>query len=671
MKLNKNNTLSVSQKQVVNAPLPTVTLACAGTGKTHTMIHRVIKAHQVDQIALNRIFVTTFTRKAATEMTNRMINIINDAPKLIGTFHRNALQLIKSNPILVKVHGYDDHKIKMIDVVDRDRLFKEFLDPYIANLKKQEITMYEAKKFIRIGIDICKKNAIYPIDYHHNKGYLPEDFDELNIALSIFPREIFDIVYKNYQEKLKEMNAVDYDDIIALPVFAMRDESIVKPIASKFDLVIADEFQDNSKLQFELLDQLSQGSKNLFLVGDEDQLIYAWRDADLSKVMSYYTNDNFQIKYLEENYRSQKNIIELAVAIISQNTMRSSKTMKAMKHATSDIIHVQPYDHKEEAAYVAQDIRKTIANGVAPEDIAIIYRSNDYRIFIEKELVKQKIDYNVVRAYNFFEYTEVKALLSYLQLALDSNNDIAFKNIFNYPKRGNGEKALQKVTVDAHLQKSSLFNALKYRKKNTEKNQAFIALLSKLKSAMDNDIAVGTLLDMLVSEIELERNLLLEHGIEEGEKRFDNIQRLEIILDDIKREVLTYENTLVELQEVILDLEKSTIKNKVQLMTAHTSKGLEFENVYIVGAVNGMFPSLKGSSNSNIEDEKEDYVNTSAEEERRLLYVAITRAKENLTISSPKYIYRQGSISEYEPSMFLEGMDSYYVEKAVAIDENS
>ena len=270
MKLNKNNTLSVSQKQVVNAPLPTVTLACVGTGKTHTMIHRVIKAHKVDQIALNRIFVTTFTRKAATEMTNRMINIINDAPKLIGTFHRNALQLIKSNPILVKVHGYDDHKIKMIDAVDRDRLFKEFLDPYIANLKKQEITMCEAKKFIRIGIDICKKNAIYPIDYHHNQGYLPEDFGELNIALSIFPREIFDIVYKNYQEKLKEMNAVDYDDIIALPVFAMRDESIVKPISSKFDLVIADEFQDNSKLQFELLDQLSQGSKNLFLVGDED-----------------------------------------------------------------------------------------------------------------------------------------------------------------------------------------------------------------------------------------------------------------------------------------------------------------------------------------------------------------------------------------------------------------
>jgi len=383
----------------------------------------------------------------------------------------------------------------------------------------------------------------------------------------------------------------------------------------------------------------------------------------------YYTNDDFHINYLEENYRSQKKIVELAVAIISKNKMRSSKMMKAMKPAASDIIHVQPYNHKEEAAYVAQEIKQAIESGIAPEEIAIIYRANDYRTFIEKELVKQKIDYNVVRAYNFFEYTEVKALLSYLYLALDSSNDFAFNNIINYPKRGNGDKTLQRITVDAHLQKCSLFDALKSSEKNTDKNQEFITLIEKLRIAIVNNVAVATLMELLVEGIDLERNLLLEHGIEEGEKRFDNVQRLEIILDDIKREASTYEDTLKELQEVILDLEKSTIKNKVQLMTAHTSKGLEFENVYIVGAVNGMFPSLKGSNNHDSEDE--EYINTSAEEERRLMYVAITRAKENLTISSPKYIYRQGSISEYEPSMFLDGMDSYYVEKAVDIDKNS
>lgn len=660
-----NDKLSQAQLLAVNTPKPTIVLSAAGTGKTTTMTHRIARAKQIDGLSLDQIFVATFTRKAANEMTQRLQRLINGAPEFTGTFHRNGLMLIKKFPLLVEAHGYKNN-IDLIDATDRDRIFTELLKPYADRLKQLNISKTNAKKWMREGIDDLKSQGFYPIDYHcapaivnsNNIARLTRRFDEL-------PPDIAFEVYRGYQEELKRMSLLDFDDVMALPVFAMRDEYILDRIAPKFELVVVDEFQDCSSLQFELSEQLAQKGKNLYLVGDEDQLIYGWRDASLKKVMGYYDNPDYHVCYLEENYRSQANIINLAVPVITKNTMRSSKVMKATRPATYDVIQIQPYDNHQEALTVAKTIESLIKKGSTPNQIAIIYRNNDYSIRMEAELVSHKIDYDVVKAYNFFEYMEIKNAVAYLRLALDHTDEMAFRRIFNWPKRKNGEKAFNKIAAYAHMNNCSLFDALRRQERLSSENKRFIAIMERLSYLLHRDVSVKQLMGALISELSLEQVLYEEHGIQEGEERFERVRKLGMIIDVLKEEHLTYEETLRMLNDEMANIQKKPKEQKVQLMTAHAAKGLEFEHVFVVGAVNGMFPSLHGEPET-LQSES-GHVNTNLEEERRLFYVALTRAKETLVISSPKYIHRFGSVSEYESTMFLDGLDHLYTVQQVNV----
>ncbi len=655
--------LSTSQQFAVDTTLPTTVLAAAGTGKTETMIQRVSKAYQIDNITLDRIFVTTFSRKAANEMTERMQKQMGAAPEFTGTFHRNSLMLIKKYPVLVEIHDYNS-SIELIDATDRDHLFGELLKNYDERFKKLSIKKMNAKKWIRQGVDALKSQGLYPIDYHNapakvtyeNILCLTNKFDEL-------PADIAFEVFRGYQKELKRMSLLDFDDVIALPVFAMRDDVISTKVASRFELVIVDEFQDCSALQFEMAEQLSSNGRYLYLVGDEDQLIYGWRDASLQKVMSFYDNPDYTICFLEENYRSDANIINLAVPIISQNHMRSNKVMKAVRPAKEKVIHLQPYDTHQEAKHVTRCIKKLKKEGVTPNQIAIIYRTNDYSTRIEAELVGQGIDYDVVKAYNFFEYFEIKNSIAYLRLAVDQSNDMAFKRILNWPKRKNGLKMLNTIAASAHRDKCSLFEALKQQPKHNEGNQKFISLIEKLSSMMKQDMPVKVVMSALISELDIEYVLNIEHGILEGEVRSERVKKLSLIIDVLKEEQISYEATMQMLNDEMSNLKKETKENKVQLMTIHGSKGLEFEHVFILGAVNGMMPSLHGEPKDI--DKHEQYCNTNLEEERRLFYVAVTRARDVLTISSPKYVHRYGSVSEYERTMFLDGMEDFYRVKQI------
>ncbi len=320
-----SNSISEAQLKAVNATLPTIILASDGTGKTTTLTHRINKAYRIDNLTLDSIFSTTFTRKAGADKRERTQKLIGDTPEFMGTFHRNSLLLIKKYPILLEVHGYDS-TIELIDAKDRDKLLAELLKPYDALLKHLSITKRNAKKWMREGSDAIKGRGLYPIDYYCAKAAIGvNNILELTNKFEQLPAEIAYGVYRGYQEELRRMSLLDFNDVMALPVFAMRDESIKKKISAPFKLVIVDEFQDCSTLQFEMAVQLSSGGKHLYLVGDEDQLIYGWRDASLQKVMNFYSNPDYTICYLEENYRSDANIVNLGSAIITQNKIKVCK----------------------------------------------------------------------------------------------------------------------------------------------------------------------------------------------------------------------------------------------------------------------------------------------------------------------------------------------------------
>ena len=656
--------LSKAQMEAVNAPLPTIVLAAAGTGKTSTIIHRIAKARNIDDISLDGIFATTFTRKAANEMTERIQRLLSAAPQYMGTFHRNSLLLIKMYPMLIEVHGYAS-SIELIDATDRDRILSELLTPYSDVLKLLAISKTNAKKWMREGIDSLKSRGFYPIDYVNapatvtqaNILKLTKKFDQL-------PVDIAFNVYRGYQEELRRMSLLDFDDVMALPVFAMRDESIQSRVSRQFKVVVVDEFQDCSALQFEMAEQLSSGGKYLYLVGDEDQLIYGWRDASLQKVMDFYDHPDYNVRYLEENYRSNAHIINLAAPIITKNKMRSDKVMKAVRPEGKKPVLIQPYDTEQEAVYVAGKIKKLIKKGTKPSEIAIIYRTNSYSTRIEAELVKRRIDYDVVKAYNFFEYAEIKNSVAYLRLALDGGNEMAFKRIINWPKRKNGEMMVKRLAAIAYKNGISLLEALKRQERISPANKSFVKLIETLSTMVRQDAPVKRIMSVLIKGIEMETVLFMEHGIQEGEVRMERVNKLSMIIDVLKEEHGSYEETIQMLNDEMAHLNKKPKEQKVQLMTMHGSKGLEFEHVFIVGAVNGMMPSLHGEPESI--DKHEAYKNTNLEEERRLFYVAVTRAKDRLTIIAPKYIHRFGSVSEYERTMFLDGMEHLYRAKRVS-----
>jgi DNA helicase-2/ATP-dependent DNA helicase PcrA len=530
--------------------------------------------------------------------------------------------------MLVEVHEYT-HDIELVDATDRDHIISELLKEYETLLKALSVSKNNAKKWMREGMDALKGRGLYPIDYHcapakvtlQNILELTEKFDQL-------PAELVYGVFKAFQEALKRMNLLDFNDVLALPVFAMRDESIRERVSSQFKLVVVDEFQDCSSLQFEMAEQLSSEGKYLYLVGDEDQLIYGWRDASLQKVMEFYDHPEHNICFLEENYRSNAHIINLAVPVITQNKMRSEKVMRAVKPAGKRVVHIQPYDTAQEA-----------------------------------ELVKERIDYDVVKAYNFFEYVEIKNCVSYLRLALDPSSEMAFKRIINWPKRKNGNAMMKKLALHAHRNQCSLLEALKQQERLSAANSHFITLIDTLSKMMKSDAPVKLLMSSLIKGIDLETVLFLEHGIQEGEIRMERVKKLSMIIDVLKEEHGSYEETMQMLNDEMANVDKKPKERKVQLMTIHGSKGLEFEHVFIVGAVNGMMPSLHGEPETI--DKHEQYKNTNIEEERRLFYMAVTRAKECLTISSSKFIHRFGSISEYERTMFLDGLEHLYKVKKI------
>ncbi len=657
--------LTPEQQSAVDAPLPTVTLACPGTGKTFTMIERIIKAHRRDAIPLDNMFVATFSKYAANDMTKRLFERLEAAPEYIGTFHRNAIRLYKQYPQLMRCHDYNPQKIYFASIVECENFIEKELEPHKEEIKKKNLHLSDIKGAFKKAIDYLKSIGIYPIDYHgyqaptilddtlkqHIKSHIKSSLKD------ILSEETFWTFYVKYQEFLKEANSLDYNDVIALPVFAMRDPSIQTTVASNFKLVVIDEFQDCSTMQFELIEQLSNNYQTAFLVGDEDQLLYEWRDANLEKVMSFYQNQDFNVRVLQGNFRSQQPIIDLAIKIITQNKKRyQSKVMRPMREVTkpNPVSFLQPYDERFEAYFVAQNI-KSFLNGerselreVKASDIAIIFANRHYRKHIEHALHNEKIDYNFVKGYGFYEYKEVANVLAYLSLALDHNDNMAFQRVINFPKRRNTFGFQGKVQIAAKQQNCSYFEALINNNEllNKGTNKEFVQTIKDLGQLMQANKTPLEVIGYLEKKMSINKALSKEFGEEEAKDRCSRIDQLVFVLGELLQEFGTYQDAINELWNDIYSVQKEVIEDKVQIMTAFGAKGLEFKIVFIIGAVNGNFPSYNEGS--------------TRESGRRVFYVACTRAKDLLLISAPRYLHKSGTLVECMPTMFLDGLDSFY-----------
>jgi len=645
--------LTPLQKAAVFARLPTLVDAAPGSGKTLTLVYRIQKAFEYDRLEPENILVVTFTRKASGELTKRVQIICNRTPGRMGTFHGVMHKIMMDYPELLERQGYKSGYISPSST-DIGRLIRELVREREDRLGG--VSVKDAVKFCKDGISELKGRGLYARNYYMaDQSVFEGNIYALTDKFKSLPSKVAFEVFEAYQNRLLELNALDYDDLIAMGVFSLRDEKIRDNVTKLLKLVIVDEFQDTSEMQLELLLYLSSGNKYLYAVGDVDQTLYEWRNASVSQYMSFYRRSEFEVCYLEENFRSTPPIIKLSNSVILDNRKRTDKRIRSVRRGGNPVTLIRPKDHLEEAQWVVNNIRMKIENGMKPSEIAILYRSRRYPIFIEQSLITEGLDYHIQKSQKLFDREEIKSVVAYLRLATNSDDNLAFEQVCNYPKRRNGKKFLNQIKTYAHVYKCSYLEAMRYIVKLSVENQQFINIIQSLANDMEKMTMPRTVIHRLSTMLNLEEKLMLEHGPDEGIERHDALQVLTIMLDKIMLEYTSYKEALAEiniLQET--DFEK-TDENQVQVMNVHPAKGLEFAHVYVVGAVDGVMPSINASKSSAEEDD--EYAQNNLEEERRIFYVALSRAKDELVISAPHYIYRNGKTSAYDRTMFLRGKD--------------
>ena len=574
----------------------------------------------------------------------------------MGTFHGAMHRLMMDYPELLERQGYRSGYISPSST-DIGRLIRELVREREDRL--EGVSVKDAVKFCKDGISDLKGRGLYARNYYMaDQSVFKNNIYELTDKFKSLPEDVSYEVFKDYQNRLLELNALDYDDLITMGVFSLRDKKIRDRVTKPLKLVIVDEFQDTSEMQLELLFHLSSGNKYLYAVGDVDQTLYEWRNASVSQYMSFYRQPEFEVCYLEENFRSTPPIIRLSNSVILDNKKRTSKRIRYVRKGGKPVIVIRPSDHLKEAQWVVYDIKMKIANGVKPSDIVILYRSRRYPMFIEQVLITECIDYHIQKSQKLFDREEIKSVVAYLRLATNPDDNLAFEQVCNYPRRRNGEKFLNQVKTYAHIHKCSYLEAMGYMTKLSVENQKFINIIKSMSHDMEKMTIPYTVMHRLSTMLNLEEKLMLEHGPDEGIERHDALQVLTIMLDKMMLEYTSYKEALAEiniLQET--DFEK-TDENQVQLMNVHPAKGLEFGHVYIVGAVDGVMPSINASK--NLAEEDDEYAQNNLEEERRIFYVALSRAKDELLISSPHYIYRNGKTSAYDRTMFLRNKDHLF-----------
>ncbi len=618
-----NNLNSPQIQAVTHAGGPLLILAGAGSGKTRIITHRIAFLIREMKVPPSNILAVTFTNKAANEMTERVNRLITkDARELwIGTFHSTCLKILKRE--IDKLDGYRRDFI-IYDEVDQIKIIKECMN----------ILGFSDKA-------LSPKNVRSQIDSVKNKGLNHADFGSTIYAEKI--SRIYDI----YEKELRRLNALDFADLLALAVklFEKRKD-VIEKYQTQFKHILVDEYQDTNRLQYKFVTLLSQTHRNITVVGDDNQSIYGWRGADITNILNFETDfPDSRVLKLELNYRSTKNILHAANAVIKKNRLRSDKRLWTENIEGDPITYYEARDEKDEAKHVASQIKTEISkNGRSYKEFAVFYRTNHQSRQIEDELLRSGIPYTIVGGVGFYERAEIKDILAYLRIAANPSDDISLKRIINVPSRGIGKGTVQLIINHANENNVPLLESVRLAVKDRLPSVKTIKTLDSFWNLMSELIEVSktsTIRGLL--NILLEKTKYLEALGNDEERKENVVELLNLVYEFENENRGSSLNDFLDWISLSSDVDRFNEKaNQVALLTLHCAKGLEFPVVFIVGMEEKLFPHIRSIGNGKL-----------IEEERRLCYVGITRAKEKLFLTSTSKRRIFGTEHRSIPSRFI------------------
>lgn len=626
--MNLIDSLNDRQKEaVVNTDGPMLILAGAGSGKTKVLTTKVAYLIEEKNIDPNNILAITFTNKAAKEMKERIFKLEGNSAFYIqiSTFHSFGLKILKENCELL---GYEKN-FTILDSDDSLSIIKKIMKELNIDANK-----YNPKAIKNVISN--NKNEI--IDSEKYSLYVNTDFDE--IALE---------VYRKYEKSLKINNAVDFDDLLILPLKLFNNNpGVLQKYQEKYKYVFIDEYQDTNEPQYILSKMISAKYKNITVVGDADQAIFTWRGANYKNILNFEKDyKDAKVVLLEENYRSTKTILNAANNVIKNNKVRKEKNLWTQNEEGSKITYYKAFDEKDESNYVVNEIKKLIEKGVNPKDICVLYRANAQSRTVEEAFLTSNISYNIVGSYAFYNRKEIKDLIAYLKLIYNNKDDVSLLRVINYPKRGIGNKAIENLAIKSNVLDKSLYEVI-----DSGKELEFKNMIEEIKKE-ESHLTLTELIDMVLDKSGMKKSLEDEKSIE-ADIRLENLEEFKSIAKamEINEGIVSLEELLDKLALVSdVSEQKNDNEDKVTLMTMHAVKGLEYDYVFVVGVEEGLFPH-SNSLESNDE----------LEEERRLCYVAITRAKKKLYLINARSRILYGKVSSNVPSRFINEISDEYIE---------
>lgn len=617
------NSLNEEQKKALYETEGVVLVtAGAGSGKTRLLTHRICYLLERGVSPYN-ILAITFTNKATNEMKERIASMCN-APIWISTFHSMCVRILRNE--IDCLDGYT-RNFTIIADTDRDKILKDLLKKYQCD--------DDEKDKVECHIDNIKNKGLDIDEYFSGlRQYVPAQ------SLRVYERICYD-----YEDYLKKNNSLDFDDLLNKTLFLFCNyKEVLNKYAQRFHYILVDEFQDTNLVQYKLIKLLSSVHKNLFVVGDEDQCIYSWRGANFENIFNLKKDfDDVKVFKLEQNYRSSKNILTMANNVISNNKQRLDKNLWTDKSDGEPPVIYSAFDERDEAMFVASTIENMVSEGYSYNDFAVLMRVNALSRNLEEGLLSFQIPYKLFGGFKFYERAEVKIVLAYLSVFSNIKDDISLFKIINFPRRGIGEVAISKLQEESSDDESVIEYLLSDRfefSKYKTKLGAFVDTLKKLYSLKDA-MPLDEFVSKVVKDFKIE--LAFDKDDEDGQNKIENIGSL---LAGVKEYCDENENATLEnyLAEVMLKSDTDNIQQdgSVTLATIHSVKGLEFKVVFVVGLEEGIFPLMRAMNSAS-----------ELEEERRLMYVAITRAENKIFLIHTAKRFMYGKSNYQKESRFL------------------
>jgi DNA helicase-2/ATP-dependent DNA helicase PcrA len=604
---------------------PCLVLAGAGSGKTRVLTERIIKLID-DGVRPYNILAITFTNKAAKEMRERVeakIDTIADSI-FIGTFHSFGLRILRENYSDI---GYTSN-ITILDTDDTKALIKRILKE-----NSYDSANYDIKHIIS-RISSAKNDGLSPLEY--SKLFLRDE------------DKVISFVYEKYIKLLKENNSVDFDDLLLKPVELFKKrKDILEKYQERFKYILVDEYQDTNSIQYELCKLLASKYHNIFVVGDANQSIYSWRNADYRNILNFEKDyKNAKVVLLEENYRSTNTILKAANSVIKNNREGTKLNLWTSSGDGEKIEYIRLEDEIKESSFVIKKIKEMMDEGYQYSDFAVLYRTNAQSRTIEEAFVRSNIPYNIIGSYYFYSRKEIKDLIAYLNLVYNSNDSVSLERVINTPKRGIGTKTIENIRNKARENNISMFDAIESGKE-LEFKKLILELQEDAKTLSLSELIEDTLVKSGIrAEYELDKSL-------ESDAKIENLNEFKSVAVAFEESGVYDLSTFLENILLVSDAgQYKENKDAVNLMTLHSAKGLEFKVVFILGMEEGIFPH-----NRSFESASE------LEEERRLCYVGITRAKSILYLLSARQRTLFGKTSGTVESRFIKEIDDDLINK--------